>query len=284
MDVLKRIIKGDFRTVELRRYIALKAAIFWGLILLSWALFPSQNQFSIMTHSFSYLGSFETIHNPRWWWIFTIAMVLWGVALVPLVLYLHRRFSHVSRWGAAFAALLLLAGCLGLVLVGTIPSVNLRFVGRQSWAGIHRDAGLLVAIAFSAGIFAHELLLFRDGFTRKRLGKHGYWRFFWPYLVWWTLAFTAAYFLIRWMFVYEDMKRAAAATGRQLLGTWSEALHTWYSIPMWETIMICALYIFLAWFVLVVPYEVSVPAENDASLPVQQSDTSDRVTPDNAHT
>ena len=283
MDALKRIITGNFSMGELRCYVAVKAVLFWGLILLSWALFPSQNQFSIMTHSFSYLGSFEPFHNPKWWWVFTIAMVLWGVALVPLVLYIHRRFSHVSRWGAALAALLLLAGCLGLILVGAIPSVHMRFAGRQSWAGIHRDAGLLVVIAFCAGIFAHELLLFRDGFTRKRLGKHGYWRFFWPYLVWWTLAITAADFLLRWMFVYEDMKRAAATAGRQLLGSWSEALHTPYSTPMWETIMICTLYVFLAWFVLVVPHELSPPSESESAQALQPAAASDRVTHDDAN-
>jgi hypothetical protein len=265
MKALKRIIKGDFRGGELRRYIACKTAAFWGLILLCWTLFPPQNQFSVMTHSFSYLGSWEPIHNPAWWWVFTVAMVLWGVALVPLVFYIHRRFVHVSRWGAAFAAFLLLAGCLGLVLVGVIPSVHGQLVGNQSWAGIHRDAGLLVAIAFCAGIFAHELLLFHDGFTRKRLGTKGYWRFFWPYLVWWAMAFTALWFLVRWLFVYEDMKRAAAAAGRQLQGSWTEALHTWYSIPMWETVMICTLYVFLLWFVLVIPNEVRVPAGNDSS-------------------
>ena len=283
MNALKRIICGDFRAHELRRYVACKTVIFWGLILLCWSLFPRENEFSIMTHSFSYLGSFEPFHNPRWWWIFTVAMVLWGVALVPLVLYIHRRFVHVSRWGAAVAAFELLLGCLGLVLVGAIPSVHGQLVGNQSWAGIHRDAGLLVAIAFCAGIFAHELLLFRDGFTRKRLGKHGYWRFFWPYLVFWAIAFTATYFLVRWMFVYEELKRAAAATGRQLEGSWTEALHTWYSIPMWETVMICTLYVFLLWFVLMVPGEVSIPTQSESSELSKMAAPSDRVPNGNTH-
>ena len=77
--------------------------------------------------------------------------------------------------------------------------------------------------------------------------------------------FTAIYFLVRWIFVYEDMKRAAAAAGTRLLGSWSEALHTWYSIPMWETLMVCMLYVFLTWFVLVVPGEVSPSSGRDSS-------------------
>ncbi len=261
---LKRIVCGHFRPEELRQYLLIKAVVFWGLILLCWFLFPVENQFSVMTHSFSYLGSFEPFYNPRWWWIFTAAMMVWGAGLVPPVLYVHHRFTHVSRWGAGLAASLLLLGCFGLVLVGVIPSVHEHFLGNQSWAGIHRDAGLLVAIAFCAGIFAHELLLFRDGFTAKRLGKRGYWRFFWPYLIWWTMVFTAGYFLVKWVFVYDEMKKAAVAAGRPLEGSWTEALHTWYSIPMWETILICTLYLFLFWFVLVLPGEVSLPVKSGA--------------------
>jgi hypothetical protein len=34
---------------------------------------------------------------------------------------------------------------------------------------------------------------------------------------------------------------------------------------MWETVMICTLYVFLLWFVLVIPNEVRVPAGNDSS-------------------
>ncbi len=259
---LLRALGGQFEARELRRYLAVEALIFWGLIVLCWSLIPRANQFGIMTHSFSYLGGFDSCHNPRWWWVFSIAMTFWGAATVPTVFYMYRRFARVHVRSAGIGAAILLIGCVGIALVGLIPTGHSAVIGGFNWGRAHRAAGLTVAIAFGIGIFWHEILLFIDGFTRKTLGVHGYWRYVRPYTFWWVMAFLATYFLTAWVFVYERMKVEAAATGRHLEGSWTEALNTWYSIPFWETVMIVTLYIFLAWLPLVLPNEV--PEHEDA--------------------
>jgi hypothetical protein len=209
-----------------------------------------------MSHSFSYLGGFDACHNPAWWWVFSIAMTFWGLATVPVVLYMYRRFAVVRRRSARIGALILLLGCLGIILVGVIPTGHGGPESTFDWGRAHRRAGLLVAIAFGIGIFWHEILLFVDGFTRRKLGTSGYWRYVWPYTFWWGMAFLATYFLVKWMFVYERMKLEAAAAGTVLRGSWTEALDSWYSIPFWETVMIVTLYIFLVWLPLALPKEV----------------------------
>ncbi|HPO12711.1 MAG TPA: hypothetical protein PLI09_04640 [Candidatus Hydrogenedentes bacterium] len=250
-----RYSTGNFQPSDLKRYFVFMTVVFWGLIAAAYLSYPRENHFTIMTHSFSYLGSFDPEHNPKWWPIFSVAMTFWGLSTVPLVFYLCRRFSAISRPAARIGASQLLLGCLGIILVGVIPTGHGIFIGTWDWGLAHRNAGLMVAITFNLGIFLHEILLFIDKFTRRHLGRYGYWRFVWPYTFWWSIVFLAAYFLTKWVFVYEDMKKAAAVAGRTLEGSWSEALNTRYSIPLWENILVVTLFVFMIWLVARIPWD-----------------------------
>lgn len=64
---------------------------------------------------------------------------------------------------------------------------------------------------------------------------------------------TAAYYLISWEFIYADMKSKAALAGVRIGSSWSEALNTRYSFPLWENVVIYTFYVFFAWFMLVLP-------------------------------
>ncbi|HOH43512.1 MAG TPA: hypothetical protein PLZ53_10375, partial [Candidatus Hydrogenedentes bacterium] len=59
------------------------------------------------------------------------------------------------------------------------------------------------------------------------------------------ILFTASYFLIKWEFVYAQMKAAAQATGQPIGSSWSEAMNTIYSFPLWENILIYSFFVFL---------------------------------------
>lgn len=245
----------------IRGYLLVEALVFWGTVGFCYWLVPRENNFAFLSHSFSYLGGFDACHNPRWWWVFSIAMAFWGIATVPVVLYIYHRFAPISRWAARTGAIILLIGCLGIVLVGVIPTGHSTVPGGFDWILAHRRAGLLTATGFGVGVFWFEIMLFVDGFTRKRLGQHGYWRYVWPYAFWWTMIFLTTYYLVSWMFVYERMKTEAAAAGRALQGSWTEALNTRYSIPLWENIMIITLFVFLVWLPLALPREI--PGEQE---------------------
>ncbi|MCK5863064.1 MAG: hypothetical protein KAH38_11295, partial [Candidatus Hydrogenedentes bacterium] len=83
MEFLIRMLTGDFERTEIRRYLILMSVVFWGFILLAWIGYPAENKYSIMTHTFSFLGSYKTKHSPQWWWLFSIAMLFWCCAGIP---------------------------------------------------------------------------------------------------------------------------------------------------------------------------------------------------------
>ncbi len=259
--VVTRCLAGSFRRMELKWYLAAEAAIFWGLVLLCFFLVPPENKFGFASHPFSYLGGFDPEHNPDWWWVFSAAMLFWAVSYVPVVFYIRRRFAAVSPGGSWRGAAWLLFGCLGILLVGLVPTGHDQFWGSMSHIGAHRYCSVPILVGFGFGTFWHELMLFRDWRSGQRLRGGGYGKFVALYAAWWGLVFCGVWFLARWPFVYERMRAGAAAAGKPLQGSWTEALNTVYSIPLWENILIITLYLFMVCLPLMLPGEV--PAGSD---------------------
>jgi len=255
MDRLKRNIRGRFDVVELRQYCLFEVGLFWGIIFLCWLAYPAENHYSIMTHTFSFLGSWEAKHNPEWWWLFTAAMLFWASATVPLTLYVHQRFKVISAWGASAGALLLLVGCAGTAMVACFPDAGGLFAGELRWTDIHEKAAITVAVGFVLGIPWHGVLLLRDRFLG---GDNGFnhRRLLWPYLFWLTITGVAVFFQTRWAVLYTEMKTVAAASGEHIGSSWAEALNTRYSFPLWENVVIYTLFAFLIWFALALPNDV----------------------------
>jgi len=259
MDTLKRCITGEFERRELRGYVAFEAALFWGLIFVCWLIYPKEHHYSIMTHTFSFLGSFASKHNPQGWWLFSIAMLFWALATVPLVFYLYRRFATSSLWGARAGAFLLLLGGVGIAIVALFPDARGEVIGHWEWTEIHEKGAILVAIGFVFGITWHGLLLVKDRVTYGAFGRNSAFnhkRLAWPYLFWFAIFGVGMYFQIKWEFVYAEMKAAAQASGERIGSHWSAALNTRYSFPLWENLVIYALFAFLIWFALAVPEKV----------------------------
>lgn len=256
MRALIRYATGDFSTTELRRYVAVVTVGFWGVIFIAWLSYPRDHHYSIMTHTFSFLGSFESKHNPRWWWIFSTAMTFWGCASMPLAQYIRRRFSVFTKWGARIGATFLTLGSTGIVLVAFFPDAHGAVIGNWEWTDIHEKAAVLAAAGYIFGNTWHGLLLLLDALSSwwtRRPPHVARMRLFWPYLFWLCITSIAAYFLITWEFLYAEMRAAAAATGAHIGSSWSEAMNTRYSFPLWENITIYTLFIFLMWFTLTLP-------------------------------
>lgn len=240
-----------FETISIPRYLALKATIFWSLIFLAWLSYPAEHAYSIMSHTFSFLGSWNPEHNPEWWWVFSIAMVFWGVSTVPLVLYIRRRFLPLHPIGANVGAVLMGLGCLGVVLVGLIPDVRDPLYGDTRWTDVHEKAAILVGVGFALGILWHGMLLLRDRWKHRHFeGGHGWHAraFVWPFALWTAVVAVAVANQVRWGMMYEARKAAATEAGEPIGSSWGESLHTVYAFPLWENVVIYALYAFLIWF------------------------------------
>ena len=244
MTVLLECIRGQFSTRRLYYYVAALCLTFWGLIFLAWLGYPEEHKYSIMTHTFSFLGSYNEEHSPTWWWLFSLAMLFWSLAGMPLILYIQRHFSFVSKWGARVGAGLMLLGCLNFGLVGIFPDVRTPLGPSLRVTDIHEKVAVFAAAGFIFGILLHGALLLKDRFfSRDSQFDH---RPFVPlYGFWLSILAVASYFLIKWEYVYADMKAAAQAAGTSIGSSWSEAMNTIYSFPLWENILIYTLFIFL---------------------------------------
>jgi hypothetical membrane protein len=256
MESMQRYFAGEFDDGEIRWYVGIQSCLFWGLILLARLSYPTEHQYSIMTHTFSFMGSFEDKHNPQYWWIFTIAMLCWGVGSVPVVRYIHQRFVMISDLGAHIGAFFLFLGCLGIALVAIFPDVHKPLIGNLQWTTVHGKVALMAAGGFTLGIIWHGLLLLKDRFggsDSKYSLEFNHNLLLLPYIFWGAISGTGIYFQIAWESVYAKMKADAAVTGQEIASHWGAALNTKYSFPFWENIVIYTLFIFLVWFTLSLP-------------------------------
>ena len=255
--MLQRAISGRLQPHELRRYLIFKTVVFWGLIGTCWLAFPAENQFSIMRHTFSFLGSFQEEHNPQWWWIFSVAMLFWAVAMVPTTRYLYHRFTAISPKGAAIAAWLFLLGSAGIAIVALFPDSPDPVFGSVRWTEIHEKGAVMCFVGFVLGIGVFGALLLRD-----RAGHVAHRGLLWPYVFWCAALGIAAANQIYWGITYEAMKREAQAAGRDIRSSWGESLNTIYAFPLWENLVIYALFAFLVWFTLATLRKPPIPVNN----------------------
>lgn len=248
-----RRLLGYFEGHQLRNYILFVTGVFWGLILLVRILYPAENKFSIMTHTFSFLGSFDPNHNPRFYFIFTIALLFWSFSNVPLVLYMHRRFSSAWRWTAWPGTLFLFMGCAGMILVALFPDAHGKAFGNLRHTDIHQPVAAICFAGYIFGLPCYGMAALRDFFRKPPLLQPR--KIVKPFVLWFTVFSVAAYFQIKWEFVYAQMKAAAEVSGAKIGSHWSAALNTVYAFPLWENVLIYTLFTVMVWLCISVPKE-----------------------------
>lgn len=262
MNVLKQGIRGEFSGAMLPRYLLGMSLVFWGLVYFCWRLYPAENQFSIMTHFFSFLGSFDEKHNPQGWWLFSIALIFLGIAHIPLTIFFYRRFSVISKHGAALGALLFLLGSVGMILVAFFPESRRHFWDDLSFGVIHIRIAGFSAMVFGLGIFWHGLLLIKGWFfMTENTASHSfhYQRLVWPYAFWMLMFLLTAWHLIQRHFMYMVLRKAIAAGDAPSVHYFKAFSDSRFSLFLWENIIIYTWFIFLIWFSLALPRELPGP-------------------------
>jgi len=262
--MLARIARGQMQGHEVRRFLLAKTLVFWALIFAAWWTYPTENHYSIMSHTFSFLGSFTDEHNPRWWWLFSVAMLFWALALVPLALYVHARFAALSPWGARIGAGLFLIASVGIALVALFPDAPDPVFGAVRWTEIHEKGAVLTAVGFVFGILWHAGLLVSAALRPQHPAaaplRHP--RMVLPFVFWFGVAAAATYNQVTWTLKYEAMKASAQASGESIRSSWGESLNTVYAFPLWENLVIYALFAFLIAFVWSLSHSEPAPARN----------------------
>jgi hypothetical membrane protein len=249
MPIFFNLAQGRFSPRSLRIYLAIEALFFYGLVLACWSRYNPDDPFHILRHTFSYLGSFNPDRNPEGWWLFTIAMCGWGLANIPLALFVGRHLSSVTPHGAKKVTVLLVTGCVGIILVGLFPDARTEMVGSLRWTTAHYFAALVLVLGFLIGIPWATMLVQRtardsqlDDFTRRAFQRARF-----PHVFFVTVTTVALFFLIRWVFVYENLKADALASGQEIGSSWREAMNTIYSFPLWDNVFVHTVFIYFAW-------------------------------------
>ena len=255
MNLFKAIWRGQFTPQSLRVYLATLTTTFWSLIFVCWWHYPEEHAFSILTHTFSFLGSFNEDRNPGAWWLFCIAMTGWGLAAIPLVRYITRHLSPVAPKGAVHVRRLMTLGCIGITLVGLFPDARATIVGNLRWTDMHYIGALLLVLGFLIGIPWSAVLVRRaahksglDEATRRAFEQAR-----WPHALFAGISTVALFFLIRWLFVYENLRQAADAAGVEIGSSWKEAMNSPYSFPLWDNVFVYTLFGYFLWTSLALP-------------------------------
>lgn len=241
MDQIGKWWRGEFGTGEIRVYAGLVTAVFWGLIGICWWLFPDEHHFWVLTHTFSYLGSFDADRNPEGWWLFTLAMCFWAVAAIPMARYLARRLEGPAPVLARRGKGWLVLGCAGIGIVGVFPDAGVTFHGEFGLSDLHNLGAVAVALGFIIGASHFAAIVFRrSAGARLRRAR-------WPHGVFLTVTVVALYFLIRWEFIYYRLKTEADAAGVTVGSSWQEAMNTIYAFPLWDNVFVLAAFVYLIW-------------------------------------
>ena len=146
-ETVKIYLTGRFSKKELTHYyMPLMLSIIISCIVIAYLLFPPELNYSIFERTISSLGSRDD--NPNGWYFLSIGMMSWGVLMIPLFLYYHRRISqickHTARTGTTFGLL----GCVFVFLIGIFTDDNSILIAGIEMSTIH----IIIAIIGIGGI------------------------------------------------------------------------------------------------------------------------------------
>ncbi len=258
MEALKRWITGEHTPVEIRLHLAFLAVGYWGLVYCAFRGYTSLHPYSVMTHTLSALGSFDDGHNPKSYWLFTLAMVYCGASMIPIILYIRRKLAVVSEAGAWVGSLFFIVGCVAIILTGLFPDARGKVFGLWEYRHVHMKTAVTIAIGFGVGIIWHWILLLRDMITRGTFntpGKLPYLKLMGPFSV--TLpVFVAIGFRLEWRYLYAAIYAALHSSGEEMRTYWGFVEKGFRSFPLLEHLSIWGLTIFVIWFAAVLPYEI----------------------------
>lgn len=255
MEAAKRCITGTHNAREIRCHLILLAIGYWVLVYFAWRGYMEQRPYSVMTHTLSALGSFDKNHNPNAFWLFSVAMVFCGTAMIPIILYIRRKIAVMSELGAWVGSLLFLMGCIAIILTGVFPDAHGKVVGSWEWRDIHMKSAVTIAVGFGLGLIWHWILIIRDMVTQGTLAESGklpYLKIMGPFTV--TLPiFTAIALRLEWKYFFAAIQAGLRLSVEEMQRYWEIVGKDFRSFPLLEHMSIWGLTVFVIWFAAVMP-------------------------------
>ncbi|CAL6002292.1 Conserved_hypothetical protein [Hexamita inflata] len=128
-------IKGYFSRKYLFLHVTAGTILIIACFVISGTL---STKFNIMTNSFSSLGSWDSWHNPRGWFVFSIGLVVSIFVVLPLIPFQHCRIKYVNRALSNLVSVSLYLGCLSFLMVAFFPVVSSSISGgKVTFSNVH---------------------------------------------------------------------------------------------------------------------------------------------------
>jgi hypothetical protein len=259
-----RMLRGNLTAREGARCTLLQVVVSSALFLLARLYYPPENHFSILTHTFSFLGSYERRHNPHGFAFFSAGLISWSLLFVPLLFYRHRRLAGVVRGPAIAGTTCFLIGCASLVGVALFPDVRQDFLQDLSYGRIHNKLALFVFLGFLAGMFCDGLVYAKD-YVATRSGRSPTFRHRMAALILGALGAVVTLALVL---------RAFWEARYPVLHAQDPRVRHWpgpgiYSFPLWEWIIMVSF--LAAFYALLLGLPGEVPKARDTSRSPHQA-------------
>ncbi|CAL6063548.1 Conserved_hypothetical protein [Hexamita inflata] len=260
-------ICGYLTPVQLLVYSLVGFTVIWCIYGAAYYTYNLSNHYSIMSCTFSFLGSWDDDSNPIGWYWFTIGMCSSFFIEMPIIMYVYQRVKHINKKIALCGNIFWVLGVCAQFLVGCFPSSSTIIFGTTKFRDIHNPTATVTFSALLVGAPCYAALVGYDRPTScKKIGKgnilnHRYTDICIGIVI--QIMIVALIILGLWQIVYPIMYAKDPTIG----SNWSAAMNTIWSFPLWENVIIITLYLYLIIF----PF--SLPHRADGLAPKQRLST-----------
>lgn len=228
------------REYLLQKWIPFASGVFWVCMIVSAVLYPPEENFSILTHSISFLGDWYDNPFPGWLF-FTVALIWGGVSFFPLGLYIYRRMRVVAPRMAAVCELFHALGCVGVVLVGIFYDTReTTFLGVEI-SDIHNVVSVIGFGGVGLAMIIYSFFPCRE--KRKNYSKPVY-------------LSNHKLFLPNFVLLFGIVGMAASQIGRLIKGYDDFPGPGIYSFTLWEWILLLCIWLYHWIMIVVLPKEL----------------------------
>jgi hypothetical protein len=236
-----RIMKGKFKPNELKLFCLITFILASTLLLISYLTYPNEEQYTILTHTLSYLGDY--VRNPEGWVFFSIALVIMALSFSLLSSYIFHREILIYPLLAKIGYILLQIGCIGIILVALLPDVyGDNFLEDMSMGKAHNIVAVIAILGLLLGLIAYGVLFIIDYNDSFRINQNELYPDTITRYVFMLLAIGGFGMLISQIIV---SKNEYPWPGPGIL-----------SFSLWEWIMTCNFFIVIYYLALVLPNEI----------------------------
>jgi len=165
-ESIKRYLTGHFTKKELTHYyMPLMLSIIITCIIIAYLSFPPELNYSIFERAISNLGSRDD--SPYGWYFLSIGIMSWGVLMIPLFLYYHRRISQICNTTAKIGTFFGLIGCIFVVLIGIFTDDRSILIFGIEMRTIHVIIAIIGIGGIGLGLMTYSIPIQVDHFSKR---------------------------------------------------------------------------------------------------------------------